>query len=92
VGTTQDSYLPVATIEVSMIFEWDNAMNRANIRKHGLDFADAEETFRSVLVVDVSTHGGIKEKGDGLDWAQFAVELHMWCSRYPALRPFGSSH
>jgi hypothetical protein len=60
-----------------MIFEWDNAKNRANIRKHGLDFADAEEMFRSVLVVDVATHGGITEKGDGLDWAQFAVALHM---------------
>lgn len=29
-----------------MDFEWDEAKNRSNIRKHGLDFADAEEMFR----------------------------------------------
>lgn len=26
-----------------MKIEWDEAKNRANIRKHGLDFRDAEE-------------------------------------------------
>ena len=35
-----------------MKFEWDEAKNRANIRKHGFDFADAEEMFSGVLVVD----------------------------------------
>jgi len=33
-----------------MIFEWDDAKNRANIRKHGFDFADAEEMFRGFLL------------------------------------------
>ncbi len=28
-----------------MKFEWDEAKNRNNIRKHGLDFADAAEVF-----------------------------------------------
>jgi len=28
-----------------MTFEWSEAKNRANIRKHGFDFADAEEMF-----------------------------------------------
>jgi uncharacterized protein len=35
-----------------MTFEWDEAKNRANIRKHGFDFADATEMFRSTLIVD----------------------------------------
>jgi uncharacterized protein len=35
-----------------MTFEWDERKNRANIRKHGFDFAEAEEMFRGVLVVD----------------------------------------
>ncbi len=26
-------------------FEWDEGKNRANLQKHGLDFADAEEMF-----------------------------------------------
>ena len=34
-----------------MTFEWDEAKNRSNIRKHGFDFADAEEMFRGVLLV-----------------------------------------
>jgi uncharacterized DUF497 family protein len=34
-----------------MTFEWSEAKNRANIRKHGFDFADAEEMFRGFLLV-----------------------------------------
>jgi hypothetical protein len=34
-----------------MILEWNEVKNRSNIRKHGLDFGDAEEMFRGVLVV-----------------------------------------
>jgi uncharacterized protein len=45
-----------------MIFEWDEAKNRSNIRKHGLDFADAEELFRGVLVVDPDEREDYGEK------------------------------
>jgi uncharacterized DUF497 family protein len=38
-----------------MVFEWDEAKNRANIRKHGLDFSDAEEIFRGFLLVRPDT-------------------------------------
>ena len=31
-----------------MRFEWNKAKNLSNIRKHGLDFADAEEISRGV--------------------------------------------
>ena len=34
-----------------MRFEWDASKNRANVRKHGFDFADAEEMFRGILLV-----------------------------------------
>ncbi len=33
-----------------MRFEWDEAKRRVNIRKHGLDFVDAEEVFDGVTV------------------------------------------
>jgi uncharacterized protein len=33
-----------------MDFEWDEAKNRTNIRKHGFSFADAE-LFRGLLLV-----------------------------------------
>ena len=34
-----------------MRLEWDAAKNRANIRKHGFDLAEAEEMFRGALLV-----------------------------------------
>ncbi len=34
-----------------MRFEWDEEKNRANIRKHGLDFADAWRLFTMPMLV-----------------------------------------
>jgi uncharacterized protein len=45
-----------------MILEWNEAKNRADIRKHGLDFADAKEMFRGVLVVEPDTREDYEEK------------------------------
>jgi hypothetical protein len=45
-----------------MIFEWDEAKNRINIRKHGFDFSDAEEAFRSGLVAEPDIREDYKEK------------------------------
>lgn len=33
-----------------MQFEWDDAKNRANIRKHGIDFQDAVDIFNHPLL------------------------------------------
>jgi uncharacterized protein len=38
-----------------MKFEWDEAKNRANILKHGFDFADAEELFSGPLLIRPDT-------------------------------------
>ena len=35
-----------------MKFEWDAAKNRANLRKHGFDFREAEEIFRGALLAE----------------------------------------
>jgi uncharacterized protein len=45
-----------------MIFEWDEAKNRSNIRKHGLDFVDAEEMFCGVLIVEPDKREDYGEK------------------------------
>ncbi len=45
-----------------MTFEWDEDKNRANMRKHGLDFAEAEEMFRGVLVAEPDTREDYGEK------------------------------
>jgi uncharacterized protein len=36
-------------------FEWDEAKNRANLKKHGLDFSDAEEMFRGWFFYEPDT-------------------------------------
>jgi uncharacterized protein len=33
-----------------MIYEWDEAKNRSNFAKHGLDFADAEQVLSGACV------------------------------------------
>ena len=45
-----------------MRFEWDEAKNRANIRKHGLDFADAEAMFRGLLLAEADTREDYGER------------------------------
>lgn len=35
---------------MSLRVEWDEAKNRRNIRKHGIDFADVEEMFNHPLL------------------------------------------
>ena len=45
-----------------MKFEWDEAKNRANIRKHGFDFVDAEQMFRGVLIAEPDTREDYGEK------------------------------
>ena len=52
----------VATFGVTIRFEWDDVKNRANIRKHGLDLADAEEMFRGVLIVSPDTREDYGER------------------------------
>jgi uncharacterized protein len=45
-----------------MILEWDEAKNRANVRKHGFDFADAEQIFLGPLVTDADTREDYGER------------------------------
>ncbi len=36
-----------------MPFEWDEQKNQANIKKHGLDFADAHKVFEHPMLVNM---------------------------------------
>ena len=38
-----------------MTYEWDEAKNRSNVTKHGLDFADAEQVFEGPCVTFVDS-------------------------------------
>ena len=43
-------------------FEWDENKNRQNIRKHGFDFADAEEMFCGILLFSPDVREDYGEK------------------------------
>jgi uncharacterized DUF497 family protein len=60
-----------------MIFEWDERKNRANIRKHGLDFANAEQLFRDLLVADPDTREDYGEKR--WNWNGHDTRTHLAC-------------
>jgi uncharacterized DUF497 family protein len=49
-------------VNVRPTFEWDERKNRQNIRKHGLDFRDAEEMFRGVVAAEPDTREDYGEK------------------------------
>ena len=38
-----------------MKFEWDGQKNKANIRKHGIDFDDAKKMFNNPMLVRLDT-------------------------------------
>jgi uncharacterized DUF497 family protein len=51
------------------VFEWDDEKNRMNIRKHGLDFADAAEIFELPMLIaldDRADHGEDRWIGIGV--------------------------
>ncbi len=52
-----------------MRYTWDEAKRRANLKKHGLDFADAEKVFAGPLLLiddDRADHGEQRLIGIGL--------------------------
>jgi hypothetical protein len=58
-----------------MTFEWDETKNRANLRKHGFNFAEAEEMFRGVLLARADTREDYGEErwiGIGMIQGRFA--------------------
>ena len=44
-----------------MKFEWDERKNKENIRKHGIDFADAVEMFSLPMLVALDTRKVYRE-------------------------------
>jgi uncharacterized DUF497 family protein len=63
-----------------MRFEWDERKNQANIRKHGLDFADAREIFSMPMLVapdDREDYGEDRWIGVGLLRAFVVVVVYV---------------
>ena len=63
-----------------MRFEWDERKNQANIRKHGLDFADAGQVFSMPMLVaadDREDYGEDRWIGVGLLGAFVVVVAYV---------------
>jgi hypothetical protein len=63
-----------------MQLEWDEEKNRANIRKHALDFSDARELFTAPMLVlpdDREDYGEDRWVGIGLLRAVVAVVVYV---------------
>jgi hypothetical protein len=62
-----------------MRFEWDEQKNRANLQKHGIDFADAAEVFASPMLIaldDREEYGEERWIGLGMLKARVVVVIY----------------
>jgi uncharacterized protein len=83
---------------MTMEFEWDDAKNRENMRRHGIDFADAAEVFTHPMLTsldDRKDYGEDRWIGIGLIRNTVAVVVYVewieegrvrFISARPALR------
>ena len=63
-----------------MRFTWNEAKRRANLKKHGLDFADAEKMFSGPMVLFADTRADYGEQrmiGIGLLVVMVVVTVHV---------------
>lgn len=65
-----------------MRFEWDEKKNRANIRKHGIDFNDVVDIFRHPVL---TLHDGREDYGEdrwlALGWIRATVGVVVYVER-----------
>lgn len=65
-----------------MQFEWDEAKNRSNIRKHGIDFNDAVEIFKyPVLTAAHRREDFGEDRWIALGWMKLIVALVVYVER-----------
>lgn len=65
-----------------MRFEWDDAKNSANIRKHGIDFADVIDIFSHPMLVmldDREVYG--EERWIAIGWIHALVGVVVYAER-----------
>lgn len=66
-----------------MRFEWDNAKNQANIRKHGIDFNDAKEMFNHpMLALQDDRYEYGEERWIGIGWIKKLIGVVIYVERH----------
>lgn len=67
-----------------MRFEWDEAKNSANVRKHGFDFEDAHEVFDSPLLARLDQREDYGEgRWQGIGLLRGCVVVIVFTEREP---------
>ena len=65
-----------------MRFEWDEAKNEINLRKHGIDFADVKDMFNHPMLTLLDEREDYKEdRWIGLGWIQALVGVAVYTER-----------
>jgi uncharacterized protein len=65
-----------------MQFEWDEAKNLENIRKHKIDFADVWEMFESSMLIEPDDHFNYGEdRWFGIGFLGNGVAVVVWTER-----------
>ena len=65
-----------------MRFEWDDEKNAINIKKHGIDFADAKDIFKHPMLAMEDTRGGYgEERWIGLGWIKSLLGVVIYVER-----------
>ena len=65
-----------------MHFEWDEAKNESNIRRHGIDFADIPSMFLAPMLTDIDDRIDYSEER----WISIGILVHgitvvVWTER-----------
>jgi uncharacterized DUF497 family protein len=65
-----------------MQFEWDEAKNTENIRKHKIDFADVPEIFDGPMLIELDQHADYGEdRWIRIGFLQNGVAVIVWTER-----------
>ena len=65
-----------------MRFEWDEAKNRRNIRKHGIDFADAVDIFNHPMLTLLDERDDYGEdRWLSIGWIQLLIGVVVYSER-----------
>ncbi|HEN8801284.1 BrnT family toxin [Pseudomonas sp. CM25] len=65
-----------------MFFEWDDAKNHINIRKHGIDFSDVPEMFNHPMLIRRDDNPGLgEERWVCLGWLKCLIGVVVYTER-----------
>lgn len=65
-----------------MQFEWDEAKNLENIRKHQIDFTDVPEMFESQMLIELDDRIDYgEERWIGIGFLRNGVAVVVWAER-----------